>query len=673
MMTDDPLAHARALYRAGAYAEAAAVLDNVRLNQPAQAAAQSMLGLCRLRLGDNEAALTLLRRAAEATPDDGEVLLNCGIGLMATNNPARAVPLFRRAADRLPFDPAPQLNLASALLMLGALSGANAAARKARLRAPNLAEAHYTVGLVQAAIGNLTVARRAFGRAVNLAPGFAEAWVNLGLARYRDADMPGARAAFERALAVQPENAAAHANLAVLDSMIGEDDAAAERLEAVLARDPANAEARLIKAVFSINDDRAADALAILEESPPAEPILRLHWRLQQAIALFRLDRIQEAAALLDSLGSVPAAFAPLLEFRRLVLALDSGDRNRACQHAEAMANLLRSTPGMLPEHTIASWSDLGRFWLRMREPGRAFDTWAEAHRGLRRFQPFSRDEYAAFQAAMIEAFDRTRLHEGARASNRDPAPVFVVGMPRSGTTLIEHILAAHRDVHGAGERSSLRQMFDRLGGWRETPAAVRRVAALGTQALDASAAAYLEELHALAPDKALVVDKMPGNFRLLGFLALLLPGARVIYCQRDPRDIGASIFRHRFTGYHPYAHDLADLGWYIAHMRQLMAHWQAVLPIPMLTLPMRDWVADFDDTLRRVLDFLDLPHDPACERFYEQEREVRTASRFQVRQPVNSRGIGVWHRFADRLGPLLAELEAGGVALESDDPLAPA
>ncbi|MFO1025017.1 MAG: sulfotransferase [Acetobacteraceae bacterium] len=266
-----------------------------------------------------------------------------------------------------------------------------------------------------------------------------------------------------------------------------------------------------------------------------------------------------------------------------------------------------------------------------------------------------------------MAAFDRRRLHDGPRASNTDPAPVFIVGMPRSGTTLAEQILASHGAVHGAGERGALGDSFRTLGGAWETADAPRRIASLGAPALDREAARYLAALHALAPDKARVVDKMPGNFRLLGFAALLLPGARVISCERDPRDIGASIFRYRFLGYHPYAHDLADLGWYIARQRELMAYWRDVLPIPMITVRLTDWIDDFDGTLRRVLGFLDLPYDPACERFFENEREVRTVSRWQVRSPINANGIGRWRDYAEPLAPLIAELERAGIVPDYD------
>jgi hypothetical protein len=201
------------------------------------------------------------------------------------------------------------------------------------------------------------------------------------------------------------------------------------------------------------------------------------------------------------------------------------------------------------------------------------------------------------------------------------------------------------------------------LAGSGDTAETVKRIAALDAETLDRAATTYLAQLHALAPDKKHVVDKMPGNFNYLGLVGLMLPGAKIINCTRDPRDIGFSIFTFRFYGLHPYAHDLGDLGWYIGEHDRIMAHWNAALPNPVLTLRLDDWVRDFQGTLKRVLDFVDLPHDPACERFYEKDRQVKTVSRAQVKQPVNSRGIGRWRPYAAQLEPLTAELRAAGNA----------
>jgi hypothetical protein len=278
----------------------------------------------------------------------------------------------------------------------------------------------------------------------------------------------------------------------------------------------------------------------------------------------------------------------------------------------------------------------------------------------LRANQPFSRAAQTAFIDSTIAAFDSARFSAGPCATNADPTPVFIVGMPRSGTTLCEQILAAHAQVHGAGERTALGDLYARLGG--RGAEAAGRIVGLDRAALDAAAAAYLSELHALAPDKFRIVDKMPGNEFHLGLVGLMLPGAKIIHCVRDPRDIGLSIWSFRFFGAHPYAHDLGDLGWTIVERERLMAHWRAALPNPILTVALHEWVRDFDGTLARVLRHLDLPPDPACARFYELDRDVHTVSRTQVREPVNARGLGRWRAYASQLAPLIAELDAGGM-----------
>jgi len=280
----------------------------------------------------------------------------------------------------------------------------------------------------------------------------------------------------------------------------------------------------------------------------------------------------------------------------------------------------------------------------------------------LARLQPFSRAAHSDFIQATRAAFDAARLSSGPRADDTDTTPVFIVGMPRSGTSLTEQILAAHKMVHGAGERLEVHGLLMRLGGSVLTRASVERLAALDAPALSSAAGGFLTALHDLAPEARVITDKMPGNGLHLGFLATLLPGARVVRCTRDPRDIGLSIFQRRFFGYHPYAHDLADLGWYIGQHEALMRHWQAVLPHPMLTIALTDWIDDFDATLARLLDFLGLPPDPACARFHELDRSVATASRDQVRRPINRAGLDRWREYEFELQPMIAELAAAGL-----------
>lgn len=654
---------AEALYRAGQYENAAQLLSPLAGAEPPDPTATRLLGLCRLKLGDSNTALALLERAKTLAPDDPWADLHLGFCLHAMARHAEAADLFRACEARLSGDPAPSLNLAASLLALGNSQEAVESARRAVQRAPDLPQAHYMLGMAQAADGALEAAEAAYSAALRLHPKFTDACVNLGLVRYRRNDIEGAHAAMSKALAIDPTHRAAAANLAVFERISGNAPEGEAILRGMLANDPVAYEARLNHAVNLIHEERSLEGLAALDAVPlPSEPRLNGHWRAQRALALIQLGRRAEARAVLLGLGDGPPDLAPLLQWRWLLLALADGDVGQARVRAAQMETALRNASALLPENRIMSHFDLAKFWTTQGEPDRAFPCWVEGHRLLGRFQPFSRQQRQQFIDATTANFSADRFRAGPRAVNRDQAPVFIVGMPRSCTTLTEQIIAAHPAAFGAGERVALGATYSALCGGEYGSGNARRVAALGQQQLDAAAERYLADLHALAPDAERVIDKMPGNFDHLGLVALMLPKARIIHCARDPRDIGLSIFTYRFYGHHPYAHDLSDLGWYIGRHHQLMAHWRSVLPNPMLTVQLSDWVDDFAGTLRRVLDFLDLPYHPACERFYEQDREVHTVSHAQVREPINSRGIGRWRAYERHLQPLFAELDAARI-----------
>jgi tetratricopeptide (TPR) repeat protein len=563
-------------------------------------------------------------------------------------------------------DPAPFLRAAVSLLQLGRAAEAVRAASEACHRAPRLAQAHYVYGQSWLALDESAKAERAFAEAIRLAPAWADAWVNYGIARYRQGATEDAKTAMRQALKHAPGHPAATANLGAFMRISGEAETGEALLRASLAREPHNIGARLNLAADFLQDERAADALKLLDEvAPPfGDARAERHWYLQKSLALLQLGRAAEAKAVLGALtalGPLPPEIMPLWHWRQVLLARVENDIARARRAAQDMETSLGAMgPEAVLEHRIMAHYDLAKFWSAQKAHARAFAHWQAGHGLLKQSQPFSRDAHRAFVDANIAAFDKARF-AGPRARNNDPAPVFIVGMPRSGTTLCEQILAAHAQVHGAGERMALPRIFAALGDRHDNSDAVRNIATLDADTLDQAACRYLEELHALAPDKARIVDKLPGNFNYLGLVGLLLPGAKIIHCTRDPRDVGLSIFTFRFHGAHGYAHDLADLGWYIGQHDRLMAHWNSVLPNPILTVKLSDWVTDFDATLARVIAHVDLPPDPNCARFYEGDSRVRTVSYAQVRQPVNARGLGRWRAYADELAPLIVELEKTG------------
>ncbi len=515
-------------------------------------------------------------------------------------------------------------------------------------------------------MGDAAKAEQAFAAAIQRAPTSPDAWVFYGVARYRQGAVADAIRAMRQALAHDPAHAAALSNLGAFLRLAGNAEGAEAVLKEALKTSPDNIGARLNHVADLLHEDQAEAALALLEAAGPpvANPDAHRHWLLQIAGILLLLDRAEEARKHLDdfaALGPIPAALAPIWHVRQTALALAGRDPQAALAAATRMeASLNEAGPAADPEQQIVARVQLAGFWSRRRDFGRAFGFWRDAHTRMQRFQPFSRDEHLAYLDAVMEAFTAARFAAGPRAANTDPAPVFIVGMPRSGTTLCEQIIGAHAKAFPAGERAALHDVARAMGGGAG-PEAMRRAAARPQAALDRRAARYLEELHALAPEALRIVDKMPGNTNVLGVAGLLLPGAKIIHCRRDPRDIGLSIFTRRFQGVHPYAHDLADLGWMIGQTERLMDFWRDNLPNPILTVRLADWVEDFDATLARVLDHIGLPFDPGCAEFHKSDAPVKTASKFQVREPINAKGLGRWKRHAAELAPLIAELEAAG------------
>jgi tetratricopeptide (TPR) repeat protein len=565
------------------------------------------------------------------------------------------------AADK---DADARLRAFSAALWRGDTRAALEAARDACLAEPNRAEAHYAYGQAWTAAGKPERAEQAFANAAKLQPGFADAWVSYGLARYAQGAIGDAKVAMGRALRAQPGHAAATNNLAAFLRLTGGYEAAETLLREALARNPHDAHARLNLVAEKLQEEDPAGALALLNEvDPPADdPPAARHWHLHRALALLSLlqpDKARTALAEFDALGPAPPELAPLRLWRDVLLALAERRRADAYHAAEAMeAALGEMGPGAVLEHKIMARYDLAKFWSSQGEDAKAFAHWREGHALLQPIQPFSRAATLAYDDAAIATFTPERFAKGPRGRKPDPTPIFIVGMPRSGTTLAEQILAAHAEAHGAGERSALGRLAWRLGAG-ETRESIARIAALDQTTLDAEAEAYLEELRGLAPGKRRIVDKMPGNYLYVWLIALLFPKAKIIHCVRDPRDIGFSIFTFRFHGEHGYAHDLRDLGWMIGEQDRLMKHWKSMLPI--FTLRLDDWVKDFDGALARVLAHVDLPPDANCARFYEADNPVRTVSRSQVKQPVNARGLGRWRAHAEDLAPMIEELERAG------------
>ena len=268
----------------------------------------------------------------------------------------------------------------------------------------------------------------------------------------------------------------------------------------------------------------------------------------------------------------------------------------------------------------------------------------------------------------VLRSFDRTRavftprlMQDNLGLGHRSPVPVFIVGMVRSGTTLVEQILASHPKVFGAGEVAHFEDAVAQLRGSPGTPLGLpgEVPVVVGTQ-LRQLGAAYIERIGAGMSAAQRITDKMTQNFRFAGLIHLALPGARIIHCRRDPIDTCLSCFSLLFAGDHLYSYDLSELGRFYCGYARLMEHWRSVLPEGvMLEVDYEDLVTDFEQHARRIIAYCDLEWDDACLAFYKTQRPVRTASMIQVRQPVYRSSVGRWRPYERMLGPLLQALEA--------------
>lgn len=280
----------------------------------------------------------------------------------------------------------------------------------------------------------------------------------------------------------------------------------------------------------------------------------------------------------------------------------------------------------------------------------------AEANRLARAEVPHDRNATAAAFTEAWTTFTPEIFAKWQDSGHADPTPIFVIGMPRSGTTLTEQILASHPDVHGAGELPYLRQIVGAAARNSGATGSAEVIDRIGADGLAEIGRDYMKRLRQLS-DKRFVVDKLPGNTMLVGMIRLALPRAKIVHVTRDAADNALSIYKNHFGAQLTFAYDFEDLGHYHRHYRQLMRHWHQVLPGFLYDVAYEALVAEQEAETRRLLDWVGLAFDPACLRFYETVRPVHTVSINQVRAPVHDRSIGLARRYGEGLRPLLTAL----------------
>lgn len=551
---------------------------------------------------------------------------------------------------------------------------------------PSGADAHRYLAQLRSARGEHLPALRSAARACELAPDDPRAWSDLGRVHAHAGELEYAVRCFEEAVDVDVRHADGWHNLGVALRKLGRREAAFAALKNCILIDGARAETYLVLGNLLTESNQLEDALECFERAAKHDPALaRARSRLadqfsqrgktRRAEALFRQslgldpDHIEGWLGLgrtLEDLGQAEGARAAYLNVlqRRpdhavalgnyLGLAGEAGsDEAEASRWAAVAEGHLHDEdvtdePKALIGYGLAKYHDRGRDRVRAAQAGRV------ANAARRRVTgPLDRSEVAARVDALIAKYDRDFFVERRRFGIGTDQPVFIVGLPRSGTTLTEQILAAHPLMHGSGELPDLARLAFKVSDEREPWEAA---GLLGQSASREVAGKYLRALRSGAPRKRLrISDKAPLNFFQLAFAAVLFPNARVIHCHRSPRDTALSIWMENFNGEQRYATHFGDLAFFTAQYERLMAHWHRVLPLRILDVQYEDTVADLEAQARRLLDFVAVPWDSRCLEFHANARAVQTPSRWQVRQPIYRRSLERWKAYADYLPELAA------------------
>ena len=599
------------------------------------------------------------RKAAEGSAGVPRQALEQAVGLHQAGRLAEAEAAYRRILATRPDEP-------DALHLMGLLAhqaGRPAAAIELIGRAieinAKMPRFHNNLGLAHATERRFDDAEASYRRALALDPDYVEAWHNLATALAESGRFEDAADGFERALALNPNYAPAHNNLANLHRDAGDYRAAVDGYRRALALDPdyADAHYNLSVALTALGELDAAEAscraaLALQPHRAEAHnnlgTILKFQGGLEAAKAAYQraLDLKPDLVAARDSLAEFDGADADTID------ALTALEADSDLPVADA----IRVRFALARHHADAGDHARAFHYYRAGNEMRA----QEAGRHGRIFDRAAVDALADRSIALF-----TPAFFGARARSGMPSerPVFIVGMPRSGTTLVEQILASHHEVFGAGELDAIEAIAHRLSSVVRAAAYPDSVADLDAATCRRLGDAYLARLATLDADTARVTDKMPANFRHLGLIALMLPGARIVLCRRNPLDVCLSCYIQNFTQGSEFSNDLADIAAYYRAYRRLIDHWRRVLPVPMLDVRYEELIADQAAVSRRIVDFVGLEWDPACLEFHANRRAVQTSSVLQVRRPIYRDSIERWRVYEAELEPLIAALGDAGVS----------
>ena len=674
--------------RAGRFVQAEGVLRQILKQRPNDPEALHSLALVAHQTGKTPLAVQLIERALTVNPNVAiyqanlaEMYRRIGQPRKAVEHGERAIALNTEGADA-------HNNLGIAYFDLGDFEGAIRSYGNAIAKRPRFAEAISNRGNALRQLKRFEESEAEYRRAIAINPSYAEAYNNLGSV-LRDLERPAeAEQAYKRAIALKPDYVEALNNLVLAHKDLKQYDEALAVAQKALALKPQNADALAYIGAIHVDQKKLDLAFDALKKSLAIAPnkaetinmLGRAFFEANQpakAIEVYRrgIALKPDFADLYNNMGNAlkeMGKFEEALQAFETCLALNPTTLGTYVnlvdakkfganddKHLAAIERALAS-PETLSEERRMQLSFAG---------AKAYDDlkrYDDAFPLLLTGNALKRKTIEYDEATILGYFDRIRnsitadvIRAQSGGGFATQTPIFVIGMPRSGTTLVEQILASHPQVAGAGELKDLSETVNSVRGKDGASAPYPEFLPLLTRdELVKIGQIYANKLSRHAPGAARITDKMPSNFYFLGLIHLALPGAKVIHTNRSPVDTCVSCFSKLFAGEQSQTYNLGELGRYYRQYHRLMAHWREALPQgAFLDVQYEEVVADTEGQARRILEFCNLPWDPRVLEFHRTERPVKTASSSQVRQPIYSSSVARWRNYERFLGPLLAEL----------------
>ena len=598
--------------------EAEQVLRQTIALAPTFAKPHEDLGFVLLELKRFEEAAQVLQTAVRLDPKLELAHFNLGKALAATGKGAAADAAFEAS-----FKLSPERRLlaqAAKLHQAGRLEEAEQHYRQLLRDNPRNVDALRMLAMVAAKLRRYEDAERLLKRALGIAPDFLTAQMDLGRILKEQDRYAEAIDCFKQAIALNPDNPQAHFLLASVCSPAALNHEAVQEYRRTLELSP-----------------KHPGALLGLGNS------LKTVGRLEEAVQAY-----QDCIAVRPNSGETYWSLANLKTYR-------FSDRQ-----IKDMEDKLENGSGLTDKSQVNFLFALAKAHDDRQDYDRAWHYYARANGKQRMLVRYDPVQTETTHDAIIEVFDQALFAQKGAGGHPDTAPIFILGLPRSGSTLLEQLLASHSQVEGTSELPYLSRVALSLNRNRADgvnyPHAVGELEAAHFAALGEDYLRYAQ-LHR-TEGRPFFIDKMPNNFPEIGFLHLILPKARIIDARRHPLDACVGNYRQHYARGQTFAYDLADLGEYYLEYQRMMDHWHEMLPGRILTVQYEAVVADFEGQARRILEYCKLPWEDHCIKFYETDRPVRTASAEQVRQPVYTKALNFWRNYESHLAELIEIIE---------------